>query len=144
MMASMRWLALGAVLLAAPAAAQNFQADNALSVFSEIVPNNTTAVQVCKSSCRVYQVDISNNSATLAYLKLYNSAAATCGSGTPQWRGMIPASSSFTTAWVNGDSYSNGVWACVTTGIADADTAAPAATAYLVNIHFKTTSQTNP
>ncbi len=125
-----------------PAAAQNFQADNALSVKSVIVANNTTAVQICGSNCKVYQIDAFNNATTLAYIKLYNAATTTCGSGTPQWRGMVPfgASSSgggFSLPWVNGDSYSNGAWMCVTTGIADADTGAPAATTYIINVHYK-------
>ena len=125
-----------------PAAAQNFQADNALAVQSYIVANNTTALQVCAQNCRIYQIDSFSNGTTLAYIKLYNAATATCGSGTPQWRGMIPYGTSssgggFSLPWVNGDSYSKGAWLCVTTGIADNDTGAPAATTYIVNIHFK-------
>lgn len=128
------------------ASAQNFQADNSLSVYSEIVANNTTALQICKSACRIYQVDAFNNATTLAYIKLYNSATATCGTGTPQWRGMIPYGSSssgggFALPNVNGDSYSNGAWICVTTGIADSDTGAPAATTYIVNVHYKPIGQ---
>lgn len=144
-------VALLAAGLVGAAWAQNFQADNALSVSSTIVANNTTAIQICKSACRVYQVDSFNNATTLAYIKLYNSGASsfTCGSGTPQWRGMIPFGTSssgggFSLPWVNGDSYSLGLWMCVTTGIADSDTGSPAATTYIVDIHFKTISQTNP
>ncbi len=120
-----------------------FQADNTLSVTSYIVANNTTAVQICSAGCRVYQVDAFNNATTLAYLKLYNQATIpTCGTPTPQWRGMIPFGSSssgggFSLPWVNGDSYSLGAWACVTTGIADNDTGAPAATTYIINVHYK-------
>jgi hypothetical protein len=98
-------------------------------------------VQVCGAGCRIYQVDTFNNGTTLAYVKLYNAASATCGSGTPQWRGMIPFGGSssgggFSTPWVNGDSYSLGGWLCVTTGIADNNTGAPAASTYIVNIHY--------
>lgn len=128
--------------------AQNFQADNALSVSSEIVPNNTTAVTICKTTCRIYQVDTFNNSTTLAYIKLYNGAAGTCGqtSPAPVWRGMIPYGTSssgggFTLPNVNGDAYPGGAWMCVTTGIADSDTGAPAATTYIINVHYKTVSQ---
>lgn len=141
------WIAaLGLLAFIGIAAAQNFQADNSLSVWSEIVPNNTTAVQVCKSPCRIYQVDAFNNSTTLAYIKLYNAATATCGSGTPQWRGMIPYGTSssgggFSLPWVNGDAYSVGTWICVTTGIADSDTGSPAATTYIIDIHYKTINQ---
>jgi hypothetical protein len=111
-----------------------------LAVKSFIVANNTTAVQICTANCRIYNVSAFNNSATIAYVKLYNAASATCGSGTPQWRGMIPSSASgagFSMVDVNGDSYSLGGWICVTTGQADNDTGAPAATTYIINVHYK-------
>jgi hypothetical protein len=122
--------------------AQNFQADSALSVTSVQVANNTTAIQICAKNCRLYQVDAFSNGTALAYVKLYNASSATCGSGTPQWRGMIPfglssAGGGFLTPFVNGDSYSNGLALCVTGGFADADTTAPAASTFIVNIHFK-------
>ena len=47
----------------------------------------------------------------------------------------------FSLPWVNGDSYSLGAWMCVTTGIADSDTGAPAAMTYIVDVHYKTISQ---
>lgn len=137
--------------------AQNFQADNALSVFSEIVPANTTPVQICKSPCKVYQVDAFNNGTALAYIKLYNTAfvasgasASACGSAvTPQWRGMIPFGSTssgggFSLPWVNGDSYSNGMWMCITGAIGDTDTSTPTSNTFIIDIHFKTISQNNP
>jgi hypothetical protein len=51
-------LLLGGLLGAVPhtVRAQNWQADNALSVFSEIVPDTDppVAVQICGAGCRVY------------------------------------------------------------------------------------------
>ncbi len=144
MMKHWLWLGLAAIALCAPAAAQQgvFQADNTLSVYSVIWPNNATAVQVCTGGCRIYQVDAFNNSTSLGYIRLYNAATATCGTTTPQWRGMIPFGSSssgggFSLPWVNGDSYSLGTWVCVTTGIADSDATAPSASQFIVNIHYK-------
>lgn len=112
-----------------------------VAVKSTLVANNTTAVNIKTTGGTVYQVDAYNNGTTLAYIKLYNTATATCGSGTPYARYVIPfgATSSgggFVAANINGDAYVNGIWLCVTTGIADNDTSAPAASTYIVNIHF--------
>jgi hypothetical protein len=124
-----------------PASSQ-FIADAKISVSSTIVANNTTAIVLSTRPAVVYQVDAYNNATTLAYVKLYDATTATCGSGTPKARYMIPfgASSSgggFVTPNINGDAYAFGVVMCVTTGIADSDTGAPAATTYIVNVHLK-------
>jgi hypothetical protein len=55
---------------------------------------------------------------------------------------MIPfgASSSgggFNVSNINGDAYGLGIVMCITTGIADNDTTAPAASTYIVNVHFR-------
>jgi len=134
--------------LVAPAFGQGyFAADNALSVYSVIWPNNTTAVQVCKNPCRIYQVDAFNNGASLDYVKLYNASTATCGVGTPQYRAVIPFGSSssgggFSLPVVNGDSYSAGAWLCITGAIGDSDTTAPSANQIIIDIHYKTVGQT--
>lgn len=136
-------IVLGLSLLVSPLQADNaiFQADSKISVSSTIVANNTTAIVIKKTGGTVYSVDAFSNATTLAYIKLYNAATATCGSGTPYARYMIPygASSSgggFNISNINGDAYGAGITMCVTTGIADTDTGAPAATTYIVNVHF--------
>ena len=109
-------------------------------VASAIVPNNTTAVVVKASPGQIYAIDATNNSATIAYLKIYNATSATAGSGTPYARIMIPAAATGGTVLTRfpvGDVYSTGITYIVTTGIADTDTAAPAASTYIVNIHYK-------
>ena len=140
-----RWLLIVGLLLASclTTSAQRFQADSGVSVSSTIVANNTTAIVIsARSSNTVYQVDAYNNGGTIAYIKLYNATSATCGTGTPQARYMIPFGQSssgggFVTPNINGDAYSVGITMCVTTGIADADASAPAASTYIVNVHFK-------
>lgn len=119
-----------------------FQADAKIKVTSTIAANNTTAIVIKNTAGNVYSVDAFNNSTTLAYVKLYNSTTATCGSGTPQARYLIPygANSSgggFNVSNINGDAYGLGITMCITTGIADTDTGAPAANTYIVNVHFK-------
>lgn len=126
-------------------AAEPFRADANINVTSNIVANNTTAIVIANRAATVYMIEAYNNSTTLAYIKLYNAASGvTCGqtSPAPIWRGMIPfgATSSggaILLPNINGDAFSNGVMLCVTTGIADSDTGAPAATTYIVNVHWK-------
>jgi hypothetical protein len=130
--------------LIAPLAAQQPPLGSDISVSSTIVANNTTAIVIATKKTTVYLVEAFNNSTTLAYIKLYNAASATCGQAAPApfARYMIPfgASSSgggFALPNINGDAYVNGVVMCVTTGIADSDTGTPAATTYIVNVHYK-------
>lgn len=136
-------LVLGLLLVSTVANAQNtFLADAKIQVRSTIAANNTTAIVLSATAGTVYSVDAFNNGGTIAYVKLYNAATATCGTGTPQARYMIPfgASSSgggFNVSNINGDAYANGIVMCITTGILDSDTTAPAASTYIVNVHFK-------
>lgn len=137
-------LVLGLFLLCPQLAhAQNtFLADAKIKVTSTIAANNTTAIVIKNTGGTVYSVDAFNNGGTIAYVKLYNSASATCGSGTPQARYAIPfgATSSgggFNVSNINGDAYGVGITMCITTGIADNDTGAPAASTYIVNVHYK-------
>lgn len=108
-----------------------------LLLSSTIIPNNTTAVVAKGSAGQVYHIEGFNNSATVAYLKVYNATSATAGSGTPVMRYMIPANSGFSLAYETGDAYGTGITFIVTTGITDADTTAPAANTIIINIHYK-------
>lgn len=141
-------LRIAALLLAlcASASAQDlFRGDYRVSNTSTIVANNTTAIIISANPSVIDMVDAFNNATTLAYIKLYNAASGvTCGQTNPAplWRGMIPFGTSssgggFALPIINGDAYSNGITMCVTTGIADSDTGAPAATTYIVNVHWK-------
>lgn len=141
---SLFWLLL--FLFLPKANAQNtFLANAKIKVTSTIIANNTNAVAISNVPGSVYSVDGFSNNTTLVYVKLYNAIAAnvTCGFGTPQARYMIPFGQSssgggFTLPNINGDAYGVGISMCVTTGIADTDTGAPAATAYIVNVHYAT------
>lgn len=138
------FLILSMMLVASIAHAQQaFYADAKVAVKSYISVNNTTAVAVKPSAGTVYSVDAFNNGASLAYVKLYAAVLPfTCGTGTPFARYLIPygASSSgggFNVSNINGDAYSTGIVMCITTGIADNDTGAPAANQFIVNVHIK-------
>lgn len=146
------WAILALLLLTIPALAQDvFRGDSRISNTSTIVANNTTAIIISANASTIYTVEAFNNATTLAYIKLYNAgstatgapALVTCGgSATPQWRGMIPFGTSssgggFGLPNINGDAYPFGITMCITTGIADSDTGAPAASTYIVNVHWK-------
>lgn len=109
-----------------------------------IAANNTTAVVVKASAGTLYSLQLSGIGSAPAYLKIYNAASATCGSGTPVGRYMIPAAATAANgAGSNidlgpvGVAYGTGITYCVTTGITDADTTAPAASTFLVNLVWK-------
>lgn len=114
------------------------------STTGNIVANNTIAVVVKSGAGTLYGAQLYGIGAAPAYLKIYNATSATCGSGTPVKRLMIPAAG--TAANGNGSNinfgssgvaFGTGITYCVTTGIADADTAAPAAATFLVNLDWK-------
>lgn len=116
-------------------------ANQATLNYSLVAANSTNATNVKNGAGVVYELSLYNNSAVIAYLKLYDSASApTCGSGTPVARYLIPASASGAGSNVTiplGKTFPTGIGFCLTTGIGDADTGAVAASAYLVNLTYK-------
>lgn len=113
------------------------------STTGNIAANNTTAVVVKASAGTLFGVQLGGIGSGPAYLKIYNATSATCGSGTPVKRLIIPAAStaangagSNVSFGPQGIAFSTGITYCVTTGITDADTSAPAASTYLINIDW--------
>lgn len=122
----------------------NAQTTGGASITSNIVPNNTTAVVVKASAGTLYGFyGYSISATTPAWLKIYNATSATCGSGTPVARLLIPYDSATSNNGSNvpipatGIVFGTGITYCVTTGIADNDTSAPAASTYVVNLVWK-------
>lgn len=117
---------------------------SAISAGNNIVANNTTAVVVKASAGTLYGVQLGGIGSVPVYLKIYNAASATCGTGTPIKRLIIPVNStaangagSNITFGPQGAAFGTGITYCVTVGIADADTTAPAASSYLVNMDWQ-------
>lgn len=113
-----------------------------LSRSRTLIPNNVTAIVVKASAGQLYKIRATNNSATIAYIKLYDAASATAGAGTIIDTIMIPAASAGGAGVADfysdfGVPHTTGITYCVTTGIADADTTAPAASAYIVTVFYK-------
>ena len=123
----------------ATAQAGSSECDGA-NISSTIIPNNTTAIVVKSTPGQMYGLECFNNSATIAYIKIYDATSATAGSGTPVAREMCPSSTSgagFVVPFPVGRVFVNGIAYVVTTGIADSDTTAPAASTYIVNVLYK-------
>lgn len=115
-----------------------------LSAKQLAVANNITSVAVDASPGQLYGVEAFNNGTVLAYIKLYNAAqgSVTCGGTlTPVLVEMIPAPSSGGGGFISmnhgGVAFSTAITACITGGIANNDSAAPAASEYLVNFLYK-------
>lgn len=105
---------------------------------STIMAASTNATSVKSSAGQVYKIECFNNSTSLGYLKIYNTATApTAGSGTPVLRYMVPANGGFVSTLEVGDAFATGIGYTFTGGIADADTTSVSASQFLVNIHYK-------
>jgi hypothetical protein len=140
------WVSNGAKIVAAllvlsgPALADGdtFGADSRLSVTTVIV-SSTVAPIIVSGSATLYGLEASSSILTPVFIKLFNSVSVTCGTGTPTARYQIPPStaSPLQQSVPNGDAYGAGLTACITGGIGDSDTTAPAANSYLLNLHWK-------
>lgn len=110
-----------------------------LTPFTLTAAASTNATNVKASAGQLYKADLSNNSATLAYVSFYNnSGTPTCGTSIV-YQMMIPANSTSGAGWVSnsdiGLAFSSGIAICVTTGIAG--TGNVAATAYTISLGYK-------
>jgi hypothetical protein len=92
---------------------------------------------------QVYKISITNNSATVNYVRLYNATTGFngCNSATNLvYANAIPASTSvggLADQWDQGMAFSTGISICVTSGYATTDTTNATATAMNVNIGWK-------
>jgi hypothetical protein len=92
---------------------------------------------------QVYSVWVSNMATTTRFVKFYNLTAAntTVGSSTPVITIAIPGNASDDVTGLFGGAYGiafdTAISVAATTGIADADTGAPAANDVAINIFYK-------
>jgi hypothetical protein len=112
------------------------------TMYSVISTAAAMAVNVKASAGRVKHISAFNNSANIAYLKLYNSASApTAGSGTPVRRMLVPgnaAGAGFEAEFgADGLLFNAGIGYTLVGGIGDADATAVAANAFLINIDYE-------
>jgi len=111
-----------------------------LSKFHLVGAATTNATNIKASAGQVYAITAFNVAATPAYLKFHNtSGTPTAGSGVTDTF-LIPGNTAGAGLVINFDkgiAFSTGIAITTTTGIADADTAAIAASNVVLNIYYK-------
>lgn len=135
------WVLLALVCNVLPAASQSLPTKGA-NQLSAIAPNNTTGVVVKATPGVITGIQVGGIGSAPAYLKLYDKATAPTGSDTPVKRILIPAAATAANGQMIaidapvGIKFAAGISYRVTTGIADNDTTAPAASTFLINIDY--------
>jgi hypothetical protein len=114
------------------------QTTGGLSIFRTLDADETEE-DVKTSAGQLYGYYIYNDGAAEVYVKFYNATAAnvTVGSTTPVLTIPIPAGSAANVEWTNGIAFGTAITIAATTGVADADTAAPAANQVVANVFYK-------
>lgn len=101
----------------------------------------TNATTVKASAGNVYSISVYSINAAARYLKFYNKASApTCNSDTVVYKVMIPGNTAGTGAVIPlpvGLFFSTGISFCATTGIADSDNTAVAASEIIVSLGYQ-------
>ena len=112
-----------------------------LSISRVISAASTNATSAKGSAGQVYGWYLSNINVAVRYLKLYNKATApTVGTDVPVMTIAIPGNTAGAGAnveFTTGIAFSTGIAYALTTGVADADTAAVAANEIVVNLMYK-------
>lgn len=99
---------------------------------------STNATSVRTTRCHLHGWYLFNTNAAVRYLKIYDKASApTVGTDTPVMTIPIPAGSGANVNMANGIHFENGLAYAITTGVADADTAAVAANEVVVNLFHR-------
>lgn len=111
-----------------------------LSMSKTVSAATTNATVVKASAGQVYSVQVFNVNAAARYLKLYNKATSpTVGTDVPVKTILIPgntAGAGTALKWTQGLAFSAGISFALTTGVADADVAAVAASEIVVNVDY--------
>jgi hypothetical protein len=108
-----------------------------LTIFRSIDLDETEE-EVKATAGQVFGWYIYNDGAAEVYVKLYNATAAnvTVGTTTPVMTIPIPATSVANVEFTNGIAFGTAITAAATTGVADNDTAAPAANQVVCNLLY--------
>jgi hypothetical protein len=114
-----------------------------LSVYYVQPTASDNHVVIKSTAGQVYKISVTNNSATVNYLRLYNATTGFngCNSATNLVYGTaIPASTTvggILDSWEMGIAFSTGISICVTSGYGSTDTTNATASAMMVNIGYK-------
>lgn len=119
------------------------QTSGGLSVYFVQPAASTNAATIKAGAGQVYKIDVTNNSATVNYIRLYDATTGFngCNSATGlKWQMAIPASTTgagFSSSWDVGMAFATGISICVTSGYATNDTTNATASALSVNVGYK-------
>ncbi len=114
-----------------------------LSVYFVQPTSSDNHANIKNGAGQVYKISVTNNSATVNYIRLYNAGSGFngCNSATNLvYASAIPASTTvggILDSWEAGIAFSTGISICVTSGYATNDTTNATATAMNVNIGYK-------
>ena len=114
------------------------QTSGGLSIFRSIDLDETEE-EAKGSAGQVFGWYIHNNASAVRYVKFYNATAAsvTVGTTTPVLTIPVPANSAANVEYANGIAFDTAITVAATTGVADADTGAPAANDVQINLFYK-------
>jgi hypothetical protein len=94
--------------------------------------------QVVKNGAgQIYNYYLYNNANATRYVKFYDKGTAPTQADTPVWTFGIPAGAAANVAFPNGIAFAAGISLRGTTGVAIADTGAPATNDLVVNVGYK-------
>lgn len=95
-------------------------------------------VSILGAAGQVQSAEIFNRGVVDLYVKVYDKATAPSAADTPKkvWQ-IFPGNAPFLLDLVNGIGFSNGIGVRCTTGLAHADTGAPATNACLFNLGYR-------
>ena len=114
---------------------------NGLSISRDIDLDNGTLTVVKNAAGQLYGWDITNTGTVTVFVKFYDAASGTLGTGTPVMTIGIPGNASDDTlsskALAYGITFATGICVGAGTGVADADNTDPGANAVVANIYYK-------
>lgn len=114
------------------------QTSGGLLISRTISAATTNATSAKASAGQVFGWYLSNANASTRFFKLYNKASApTVGTDTPVMTIPIPGGSGANVEFANGIAFATGIAYALTTGVADADTAAVAANEIVINLLYR-------
>lgn len=120
----------------------NWVRDSGLSIYRSIDLDEGTGEVIKSAPGQLFALWVTNRSSTTRYIKLYNATSCTMGTGTPVITLPIPGNATDNiaghfTAGGKGIAFTTGICFGATTGLADADTGAPAANDVVANAFYK-------
>ena len=112
-----------------------------LSVSRDIDLDNGTLTVVKASAGQLYGITITNTGTVTVFVKFYDAASGTLGTGTPVITIGVPGNSSDDTTLAQsfplGIAFGTGICVGAGTGVADADNTDPGANVVIANIYYK-------